>query len=260
VLTAFADQEVNVSIEGRVLSAAQEGDTWQSRAYTVCLPFDLDLWNVGNSGFKIYSTAEVNEAGELCFIEEMIPYINSGRAYLVVMTNGHMMLQANGVTLSNYAAGPDELNNVVSPLGEGEPVGYWLGSLKTIGHDEAVNLKAFTLTNFGSFQRITDENPAWKWPAYRAMFCATNLMTADILPTKYRLDSNGEEEEEDLSQPAPNSYQGDNEGGATSIAPVIHTIDRDGTERWFDINGRQLSGKPTKKGIYINKGNKILVK
>jgi len=204
--------------------------------------------------------AEVNEAGELCFIEEMIPYLNSGRAYLIVMTQGSMMLQANGVTLSNYAAGPDELNNVVSPLGEGEPVGYWLGSLKTIGHDEAVNLKAFTLTNFGSFQRITDENPAWKWPAYRAMFCATNLMTADILPTKYRLDSNGEEEEEDLSQPAPNSYQGDNEGGATSIAPVIHTIDRDGTERWFDINGRQLSGKPTKKGIYINKGNKILVK
>ena len=260
VLTAFADQEVNVSIEGRVLSAAQEGDTWQSRAYTVCLPFDLDLWDVGNSGFKIYSMAEVNEAGELCFIEEMIPYINSGRAYLVVMTNGHMMLQANGVTLSNYAAGPDELNNVVSPLGEGEPVGYWLGSLKTIGHDEAVSLKAFTLTNFGSFQRITDENPAWKWPAYRAMFCATNLMTADILPTKYRLDSNGEEEEEDLSQPAPNSYQGDNEGGATSIAPVIHTIDLDGTERWFDLNGRQLSGKPAKKGVYIHRGKKQVVK
>ena len=44
------------------------------------------------------------------------------------------------------------------------------------------------------------------------------------------------------------------------LPPVIHTIDRDGTERWFDLNGRQLSGKPTQEGIYINKGNKVAIK
>ena len=84
---------------------------------------------------------------------------------------------------------------------------------------------------------------------------------AKVLPTTYKLDANGEEDE-DLSLPAPNSYQGDNEGDneATGIAPVIHTIDRDGTERWFDLNGRQLEGKPTKKGVYINKGNKVVIK
>ncbi len=63
-----------------------------------------------------------------------------------------------------------------------------------------------------------------------------------------------------VSLPAPESYQGDNDGEATGIAPVIHTIDLDGTERWFDLNGRQLSGKPTKKGIYINKGKKVVIK
>jgi hypothetical protein len=84
-------------------------------------------------------------------------------------------------------------------------------------------------------------------------------MTADKLTTKYQLDANGEEEE-DRSQPAPDSYQGDNDGEATAIAPVIHTIDLDGTERWFDLSGRQLSGKPTKKGLYINKGNKVVIK
>lgn len=47
---------------------------------------------------------------------------------------------------------------------------------------------------------------------------------------------------------------------ATGIAPVIHTIDRDGTERWFDLNGHQLSGKPTKKGVYIQSGKKQVVK
>ena len=55
-------------------------------------------------------------------------------------------------------------------------------------------------------------------------------------------------------------HQGDNDGEATGIAPVIHTIDRDGTERWFDLSGRQLSGKPTKKGVYIHRGKKQVVK
>jgi hypothetical protein len=63
-----------------------------------------------------------------------------------------------------------------------------------------------------------------------------------------------------VSLPAPESYQGDNDGEATGIAPVIRTIDRDGTERWFDLNGHQLSGKPTQKGLYINKGNKVVIK
>jgi hypothetical protein len=49
-------------------------------------------------------------------------------------------------------------------------------------------------------------------------------------------------------------------GTASILPPVIHTIDRDGTERWFDLNGRQLSGKPTQEGIYINKGNKVVIK
>jgi hypothetical protein len=29
---------------------------------------------------------------------------------------------------------------------------------------------------------------------------------------------------------------------------------------WYDLNGRQLSGKPAAKGIYINKGKKVVIK
>ena len=260
ILSAFGEQEVNASLEGRELSAVQQADgTWQSRAYTLCLPFYAELFDTG-CDFTIYSKAEVTENNELLFTEEMLPFLYPGNAYLIVVNEGTLRLQEEGVTLVAEADEADEWENAV-PFNyvDEQTAGYWLGSLKTIGHDEAVSRKAFTLASDGSFQRITDEYPTWKWPAYRAMFCATDLMTADKLTTKYQLDANGEEEE-DRSLPAPDSYQGDNEGEATGIAPVIHTIDRDGTERWFDLNGRQLSGKPTKKGIYINKGNKVVIK
>ena len=262
ILSEFGEQEVDARLVGRELSAVQQADgTWQSRAYTLCLPFYAELFGTG-CDFTIYSKAEVTENNELLFTEEMLPFLYPGNAYLIVVNEGTLRLQEEGVTIIAEAdEADDDMNSVLLNNGNGQIAGYWLGSLKEIGHDEAVSRKAFTLASDGSFQRITDENPTWKWPAFRATFCATDLMTADKLTTKYQLDANGVEDEEvDRSLPAPASYQGDNDGEATAIAPVIHTINRDGTERWFDLNGRQLSGKPAKKGVYINKGNKVVIK
>jgi hypothetical protein len=32
------------------------------------------------------------------------------------------------------------------------------------------------------------------------------------------------------------------------------------SERWYTIDGRRLNGKPTTKGLYINNGNKVVIK
>ena len=40
-----------------------------------------------------------------------------------------------------------------------------------------------------------------------------------------------------------------------AAVPTIHTIDRDGTHNYFNLQGRRLNGKPN-KGIYIENGKK----
>jgi hypothetical protein len=48
-----------------------------------------------------------------------------------------------------------------------------------------------------------------------------------------------------------------NEGGeTTAIEPVVRTIDRDGTERVFDLSGRRINGNA--KGIVIKNGRKVV--
>ena len=42
----------------------------------------------------------------------------------------------------------------------------------------------------------------------------------------------------------------------TGIAPTIRTIEADGTNRYFDLQGRMLNGKPA-KGLYIENGHKM---
>ena len=46
--------------------------------------------------------------------------------------------------------------------------------------------------------------------------------------------------------------------GDTTGIDTIRTVDTDGTERYFDLNGRELPGKP-ESGIYIHNGKKIMI-
>ena len=45
---------------------------------------------------------------------------------------------------------------------------------------------------------------------------------------------------------------------ATKIANTNITNITNGD--WYDLNGRKLNGMPTKKGIYMNNGRKVVVK
>ena len=51
----------------------------------------------------------------------------------------------------------------------------------------------------------------------------------------------------------------ESKASTTGIQPVIQTIDTDGTSRYFDLQGRQLTEKPA-KGFYIKDGKKYLNK
>ena len=48
---------------------------------------------------------------------------------------------------------------------------------------------------------------------------------------------------------------GDGTTGIEAIDNGQLTIDN-----WYDLNGRRLDGKPTKKGVYIQNGKKVVVK
>lgn len=62
------------------------------------------------------------------------------------------------------------------------------------------------------------------------------------------------------SNPAPRFYMigMPNDDGTTGIATV--GVGSPDTENWYDMQGRKLQGKPTKKGVYIVNGRKTVVK
>ena len=52
----------------------------------------------------------------------------------------------------------------------------------------------------------------------------------------------------------------ESDGSTTAIGTLDTRTGEISTGDWFDLNGRRLSGKPAKKGLYINNGNKVVIK
>jgi len=175
----------------RTLSATQNSNgSWTSRAYTLCLPYDLDLSKIpGNLLAKAYRLAYVKDR-EYVFTNEF-GYLAAGVPYLVVVDEGELKLDASNVVVHSNPS-------------DGYQVFEW-----------SDGYYAFT--------------------------------------TKFVYQENGEEDTEIQDFPA-GSFEGDNDyTDETTGIGTIHTIDSDGTHRYYDMQGRQLRQRPA-KGLYIENG------
>jgi hypothetical protein len=61
---------------------------------------------------------------------------------------------------------------------------------------------------------------------------------------------------EATSTARPNSLDSTLGDEATGIQQ-LRTVDNDGTERWFDLQGHRIA-KPAKGGVYIHNGKKVV--
>ena len=52
----------------------------------------------------------------------------------------------------------------------------------------------------------------------------------------------------------------DIEHGILNIEHGTLNIEHSAAAGWYTLDGRKLDGKPTKKGLYIHNGNKLVIK
>lgn len=255
----YKGQKVNATYN-RVFSATDNGDgTWKSRAYTVCLPFSVDLrYESLEHGFEAYYARSFDaEKGELIFIREMMPVLDAGKAYLLKVGRGSFNIHADGVELIDKAL-------------EGEPVmdmstedynvlGYWRGTLTKIESADAAAVMAYSFQGDGKFKRIRPDTPQAWWGAFRGMYCPIALPSTNVLTPVFMLDANGDGiGDEEL--PLPDGFDGDTD--IPDDIDGIKTVNSQGAalDQFHDLSGRRVNGKPTQKGLYINNGKKIIVK
>ncbi len=285
VIEQSKDKKVNVTYD-RVISATQQNDgSWTPRAYVVSLPYDYD--------FTEYNEADQARIYRMRFKEEyykqfiFLPEDNvnpnlmqAGRAYLVVVMKGQLNLSATGVTLSTEIVDDDQ--NVVYNFEDWyfedkfTSVGKWRANFQGISDVEADAMNIYGLRDDGTWARFQSEGGVEqnRLAAYRGYFevevsddsSAKARMRAAARPGTYKTmfqisDQQGTSTGENVNYDNMD-YEGNIpyiDSTPTGIQPTIRTIDADGTNRYFDLQGRILNGQPD-KGVYIKDGKKFIIR
>ena len=279
IIEQYKDKKVNVHYD-RVLSATQQSDgTWMPRAYTVSLPYDFDFteYNEVDQAYVFRMRFKEEYYKQFIFLPDNNPNLmQAGRAYLVLVMKGQLDLSATNVTLSDAVI--DDEQNVVNSFQDWffddqfTPVGKWKTSFRSISDVEADTMNIFGMRDDGSWARFQSEGGVeqHRLSAFRGYFESDGSdessarKRAAALPGTYKtmlekFNQQGTNAGEDGNNDNMD-YEGDipfTESIPTGIQPTIRTIDAEGINRYFDLQGRMLNGKPD-RGIYIENGKKTM--
>ena len=276
VIEHYQGRNVNVTYD-RVLSAGPNGDgTFTPKAYTLCLPYDFRFSELVEPGkIKFYQLSFVDDYYKQFVFTAVTDVAEAGRAYLAVVDWGEVILDAFNVTL------------IAEPINDSEAtavndyadwyfnenltkVGQWVGNFSSITAGEADGMNMFCLLDDGTWVRFTSEDNADAiLNAFRGYYLADapfegkapGTMGSKIFRTLFNNAGVGNVSDGNVPDALNILYNPDipTPTSVSSIEPTIHTIDVDGTHRYFDLLGRPLNQKP-EQGIYIDNNKKVIAK
>ena len=238
-------------LSGRELIPHEDGS---SRAYTVCLPFDMDLSD-RRDDLMVYTLSYIKDGSEMVFTQSA-KKIEAGKPYLIVIHKGELELLGHSKLITTASEGV----RVYDWANREQPLGWWRGTLTKIESADAAAMMAYALQSVGDFRRIRpDTYWAW-WGAFRSMYCP------DVLPATNKFTINKATFDGFGGQTVTVTFEGDAEipdetTGIRSIDNSQLTIDN-WAGAWYNLQGRRVANgqKPKAKGLYINNGRKTVIK
>lgn len=185
--------------------------------YTVCLPFDCDV----PAGCKAYTLSGRSD-NELIFTR--VSDMKGEKPYLIIAEAADAKIEQTSDV--KIPVTPLRLPQVNAP-------GYsMLGTLSYIDNENAAGMKAYVLQPDAQWHPVSNDGKSNIAP-YRAFIQVNGTRATRAIQSWF----------EDV----------DGSTGAT----VLKTIDFDGSERYYDLNGRKLNAAP-KQGVYIHNGKKVV--
>jgi len=249
LFTKWADgEEYNFLLSGRKLVPYEES----SRAYTVCLPFDMDLTDHGDD-LMVYTLSYIKDGSEMVFTQTA-KKIEAGKPYLIVVHQGELELLGHSKLITTASEGV----RVYDWENREQPLGWWRGTLTKIESADAAAMMAYALQSVGDFRRIRPDTPQAWWGAFRSMYCP------DELPGTNRFTINKGTFGGFGGQTPDITFEGDAEidDETTGIETMYNEqcTMNNSVGAWFSIDGRRLSDKPSRAGVYIYNGKKHIIK
>ncbi len=229
-----------VFIKGRTL---YKGGNWN----TLCLPFDIDNFEgtpLEGATVKTLSTTAF-DAGTLTldFSENSLSAIEAGKPYIVRWGNTEGTEETEGAEIVSPVFNNVTISNTINNVETDEVTFSGIFSPYSIEGEDR------TMLYLGGDNKLYYPNGAMTIGSCRAYFRLADGLTAGEPTTAGA---------QGIKAFALN-FEDDETSGIRSLTPNPSPKGK-GSDCWYTLGGRRLTGKPTQKGIYINNGNKVVIK
>jgi len=227
----------------------------EGKPSTVMLPFSKDVGEISGGTFYTFGGVKKENDKWEATMNEVMGSLTANTPYLFVPT-GTSLTFTGGATLNTTGGG----NCLASDTGGWEFHGTYTNKVwdEVVTHDYGFAALSGTSADdksveAGQFVRLTtgaSAKPMRCYLSYVGVPAQARAMTRGAAAT-----------DEELPQSIIVRLVGAN--GQTTAIGTIDTKTGEMTfdsEAWYTLDGVRLSGKPTKKGLYINNGKKIVIK
>ena len=209
-------------------TAQTEDEGYSAKGITVCLPY---AFTFSNENAKVYAPSTIGDVAgttTVTFTEVANKQMAAYTPYYVVMKKERDL----DFSIS------EETAIATPPTSDPDAIGGFMFKGTTVEIPNSslydANKPAYLLQSDGKWHKVPQNNEKAYVGPFRAYFQATTNSGARALDMMLE-----DSEATDIQQ--------------------IRTIDADGTEHYYDMNGRLLNGKP-QKGMYIYQGKKFINK
>jgi len=246
---------VSIPVDVNVTSVTYERTFTDGRPSTVMLPFSKAVDDIGGGTFYTFGGVKKENNKWVAKMNEVTGSLTKNTPYLFVPT-GTSLTFTGGATLNTTGGG----NCLASDTEGWEFHGTYSKKLwnEVETHDYGFAATSGTSADdksveAGQFVRLTTGASAKPMRCYLSYVGVPNQARA--------LTRSAAATDEELPSSITVRLVGAN--GQTTAIGTIDTKTGEMTfdsEAWYTLDGVRLSGKPTKKGLYINNGKKIVIK
>ena len=246
----------NLTINGREYKATQQTDgTWKSVAYTISLPFDVDIPEEKQEDVRTYYLHEIDtENKEFIFFDDF-PILKAGDAYIIVIKKESFTFTGKNILVKTEPKEPLLVRN----NHRNKELGDWCANFKKLTNEELVDKKAYVIQKNGTFrlyEKVYASRPYVN--PFRAYFSALEPI-GSTFKMKFEETENGEETGDVTDFPADEFDSDCDIEEGTGIYTMSDVSSKMEDVQFYDLQGRKLGGKPN-KGVYIQNGKKIIIK
>ena len=224
----------NVPIDVEVETVVYEREV-TGGSTTVCLPYDLPV----PENTTAYALDDTDSEGVT--LKECEGTLEANQPYVLVMdetsgasrragddTSSVLNLGTSNVTISCSAEEGSVVKNDFTLC----------GTVRSMTHEEGLAKKAYIMQADKTWRMMASSDPAMAKEQYLAPFQAYLLYT-------------GEGELAEVSTTF--------ESSTTGVLTVKGSTPKSSKDGWYDMNGRKLNGKPTRKGAYLHQGKVVIL-